>query len=554
MLGWAKPYTMKNTLFSPRKGRLLSLILLLFLVCTAFVGCGSRVLSKEQLRENIAADPPADRADVVSILEAWDMPRFQSSVFTPYMQAYEGRMQAHGVTPLALARATATAYIDTRYDYVDGRDRTAVTAALLACFETCAEQLCPPLSEPQAIRDAADTSGGTYNYASMYLVSWGVPSFTTQKLMRVEAAFRSVYYKEVPASAEMARRVALSFADVLSEQGTSLSLQDKDGITDTYIRLYIQAIGDRYAVYRTKEETDMYGEEHSGAYVGIGVSMQQDTQSGALTVTKVNRNGPAATAGIQVGDVFFSVDGVPVSELGQDGTVSAVRGTEGTDVTITVLRDGEPMTFCVTRAAVQEESVVYSVTDGIGYIGISSFRENTAEQFKQAVSAMESAGVRAVIYDLRGNPGGALSAVTDMLSHLVPEGTRVASFNSHMEAVDSQDSHTFMPPAVVLCNGGTASAAELFTAALRDYATAPFNLMDVTIVGTKTYGKGVMQGQYSLYDGSSITITVAEYNPPSGVNYDGEGILPDEIIENQGSTDDQLAKAYEILRAKTGGN
>ncbi len=548
----AKPCAMNRKNGLSPVGKLLSLVLILCIGCTLFVGCAGKVISKEDLRANIASDPSADRDDVVAIWEAWDMPRFQSSVFTPYLQAYEERMQAHGVTQLALARAAANAYVDTRYDSVDATDRTAVTAALLACFESCAEQLCPPLSDPQAIRDAVNPSAGEYDYASMYLLSWGVPSFITQKLMRVESAFRSVYYKELPSPAQMAEKTANAFADLLAKEGTSLSLQDKNLITDTYITLYVEAVGDRYSIYRTKDETDVFGEEHSGAYVGIGITMQHDTQSGTLTVTKVNRNGPAAAAGIQVGDILYSVDGTLVSQLGQDGTVSAVRGIAGTDVTITVLRDSVQKTFVVTRAAVQEESVVYSIENGIGYVSISSFRENTAEQFKKAIDAMEDADVDGVIYDLRGNPGGSLGAVTDMLSYLVPKGTRVVSFDAYMSPVDSQDEHTFMPPAVVLCNSGTASAAELFTAAMRDYATDAFDLMDVTIVGTQTYGKGIMQSQFRLYDGSSITITVARYNPPSDVNYDGEGVLPDVMINNEGDTDAQLEKAYEILTAKAG--
>jgi len=149
--------------------------------------------------------------------------------------------------------------------------------------------------------------------------------------------------------------------------------------------------------------------------------------------------------------------------------------------------------------------------------------------------------------------GGALGAVVDMISYLVPEGTPVASFDQYMDAIQSTDSHVVSVPCVGLCDEYTASAGELFIAALKDYASESFGLLDATIIGTGTYKKGVMQSTFTLYDGSSITLTVARYNPPSGVNYDGVGVVPDIFLENLTEDEDtQLLRAYEVLLGKLG--
>lgn len=527
--------------------KLVSLALILCLLCCALVGCGGRILTAEELMANIAEDPPADRTDVVAIFETWDMPSFYSGTFRPYLAAYEGRMQTHGVTPLMLARMAATDFVETEYDAINLSNRQEVTSALLRCYERAAETLCPPLTQAEDLRAAIDTGGQTHDYASMYLVAWGYPSFVTQKLMAVETLFDIYYYKDMKTPAEMAAAVANAFLDTAYG---AVSLTDRTSVTDAYLTLYVDAIGDRYSKYRVPELAEQYEEDRNGEYVGIGITVQRDEQTDELHIVALNPEGPAKAAGIEVGDLLYAVDGVLVSELGYNAAISAVRGEVGTTVTVTVLRDGALIDCTIERVSLVDITVTYSIEDGIGYIQITEFKTNTAEQFRAAIDAMEQAGVRGVIYDLRDNPGGALSSVTDAIGYLVPKGTRIASFSTYMDPVDSETEHAFRVPSVVLCNENTASAGELFTAALRDFSTDAFDLQDATIVGVPTYGKGVMQSTFTMYDDSTVTVTVAQYNPPSGVNYDGEGIVPDVIVQQQAEGDAQLSRAYEILRTQ----
>ncbi len=533
--------------------KLLSLALVLCLICTTLVGClGGRILSAEELTENIAKDPPANRTDVVAIFETWQMPPFYSSTFTPYLAAYEGRLLSHGVDTLTLARMAATDFVEHEYNTIDLTDRQAVTGALLRCYERAADTLCPPLSDPAALRAAMQADVGTHSYAAMYLVAWGFPSFVSQKMMAVETVFDSYFFEDIPSPDAMARTVADAFlAAAFPEQGEpTVSVTDRETVTDIYLTAYVTSLGDRYSIYRTADESDQFEDDRRGEYVGVGVTIQRDEQTDELRIIALNPTGPAQEVGLTVDDIIYAVDGQLVSELGYNAAVNAVRGEIGTDVTITVRRGEQLLDFTITRRALVDITVQYSISDGIGYIKITEFKANTYDQFCDAIDAMEAAGVRGVIYDLRDNPGGSLAAVTNSLAYLVPVGTRIASFSTYMSPIDSTNEHTFTPPSVVLCNENTASAGELFTSAMRDFSTPAFGVQNAVTVGTKTFGKGIMQSTFSLYDDSSITVTVAKYNPPSGVNYHGEGIIPDHIVEQTGEGDAQLDYAYELLRAR----
>ena len=283
----------------------------------------------------------------------------------------------------------------------------------------------------------------------------------------------------------------------------------------------------------------------SGEFYGIGVVITYNYIEETMTVSEVYSGGGASDAGIKVGDVITKVDGAVVSEIGYSKAVNKVRGENGTTVDITVLRNGEELTFTATRKKVVEESVSYSINENkIAYIKITSFKSNTYKQFKAAIDDVTSKGAVGIIYDLRSNPGGYLTAVVNMISLISPKGATIVSFtNDYAEAVKDTNNRSLSLPTVVLCNESTASAGELFTAAMRDFDDT-FGYFDVTVVGTKTFGKGIMQNTYSFTDDSSITLTVAFYNPPCGVNYDGIGITPDVVVAESEEGDAQLDAAY----------
>ncbi len=513
-----------------------------------------RPLSAEQLLENIAKDPAADKTDVVSIWETWKMPAFSSTVFRPYIRAYAARMEAHGVSALTLARAAAEDFVRTKYDTIDfsgANARSEVTSALLACYEAAAERLCPPLTDAEELRAAIGTDTGKHSYVAMYLLSWGFPSFVTQKMMTVEKVFDLYYYEyeQIPEPAAFAVSLGELFLDELYAY---TDLSDPEKVTTSYLDAYTEVVGDRYAIYRTATEYDSYEDDRNGEYVGVGITVQQEEDR--ILIVGVNDLGPAKEVGIETGDYLYAVDGVSVSELGYEGAIAKVRGEAGASVVLTVLRGDEQLSFTVVRRALTDRTVSYSIDEnGIGYVRITEFKANTGKQFCEAIDALEADGVRGIVFDLRSNPGGALGAVVDMISYLVPEGTPVASFDQYMDTIKSTDSHVVSVPCVGLCDEYTASAGELFIAALKDYASESFGLLDATIIGTGTYKKGVMQSTFTLYDGSSITLTVARYNPPSGVNYDGVGVVPDIFLENLTEDEDtQLLRAYEVLLGKIG--
>ena len=309
-------------------------------------------------------------------------------------------------------------------------------------------------------------------------------------------------------------------------------LHDKDVMTTALIECYIYTVGDDYAYYRTPEQYDDYSGDMSGEFVGIGVEVLYDRLKNTCRVEAVMSGGGAEQVGILPGDYIIAVDDVPVSELGYEKTVSNIKGEIGTTVKITVLRGEKELSFSIVRKKIVEESVKYSIDQNkIGYIKITGFKSNTYAQFKEAITYFEAQGAVGVIYDLRSNPGGYLDAVVNMLSFIAPKGTELVSFsNNYAAPMYATDEHTYLVPTVVICNGTTASAGELFTAALRDFGAS--GLLDVTVVGEKTYGKGIMQNTYFNIDGSTLTLTVAYYNPPSKENYHGVGITPHVVLDD----------------------
>lgn len=370
----------------------------------------------------------------------------------------------------------------------------------------------------------------------------GIPEFSKSKLKGVEIVYRDYYVYDIPPAEEFSKKVADIYFENFKDEIDPANASD---VTDALIYSYIAAVGDKYSAYRTASEYEDYNTDLSGEFYGIGVVVTYDYVQGTLTVTEVLSGGGASDAGIKVGDLIHKVDGELVSEIGYSKAIDMVRGENGTTVKITVLRGDAELEFTITRKKVVEESVSYSIDENkIAYIKISSFKENTVKQFKNAIDDVVENGAVGIIYDLRSNPGGYLSTVASMISMISPKGATIVSFSNDYGPPVKDSNHSSLElPTVVICNENTASAAELFTAAIRDFGDT-FEYFDVTLVGTKTFGKGIMQNTYLFTDDSSITLTVAFYNPPSGINYDGIGITPDVIVTESESGDAQLEAAY----------
>ncbi len=386
-----------------------------------------------------------------------------------------------------------------------------------------------------------------------YLSDLGISGFDAWKFKTVESYFKSYSDLTLPKDRELAILTAELFLDFYY---SALDLGNRAAVTDALLACYVEATGDRFAVYRTKEQYEQYNEEMSGNFVGIGVRVIYSEDDNTLLVTDVIKDSPAELSGFLEGDLIHAVDGVTLAEAGYDATIASIRGKEGTDVTVTVIRDDVYIDLTATRAPVVDLSVEYSLgEDGIGYIAITSFKANTAEQFFKAADYMTENGAVGIVFDLRDNPGGYLISVVDVIDYIAPEGARIASYVSRAEGevvYTSDDGHEIDLPITVIFNENTASAGELFSAAMRDFGDMGY--FPVTTVGMPTFAKGVMQSTVYLSDRSTLTFTVAHYNPPSDVNYDGVGVLPDVKEEGGNENDAQLERAYAELYSLIGAN
>lgn len=392
------------------------------------------------------------------------------------------------------------------------------------------------------ISDSLSFDNKNYDYVALYLDDWGISNFDIYKFTFFETRVANYYNYEVAPEEilDHARDTAVYFLDNYYD---TIDLKDRSSVTDALLYSYSSTIGDPYCIYREPEVYEDYNTDMSGKFGGIGVVIEYHPIDNSLLVSSINIDSPAELAGIRVGDYIVGVDGKSIGELGYPDIVYAVRGEIGTEVVISVLRDGEVIDISVTRAEVVDKTVEYEILeDGYGYIRITGFKENTFEQFVEAVDYMEENGALGIVFDLRSNPGGYLDTVCDMLSYIVPNDqtivsyqykdslpTVIASTTDKHPSTGEEFDHAVTLPMVVICDEYTASAGEIFTAAIRDYRNA--ELLDATIVGTTTYKKGIMQNTFIYTDGSSLTMTIAYYNPPCGVNYHGVGVTPDVIVE-----------------------
>lgn len=313
-------------------------------------------------------------------------------------------------------------------------------------------------------------------------------------------------------------------------------------LEDGILKGYVDALGDPYSVYYNEEETAELYESTEGEYSGVGIVFSQNVNTRIVTAVQIY-DGPAKEAGVKEGDILYKVDGEDVSTDELAETVKKIKGKEGTTVTLTVIRgeEKEEVTIEMVRKKIQVQTVESEMKeDQIGYIQITEFDTVTYQQFEKALEELEAQKMEGLVVDLRSNPGGNLNTVVNILDLLLPEGTLVYTEDKNGEKeVYSSDEKECDIPVAVLVNGYSASASEIFAGAIQDYEKGP-------IVGTTTYGKGIVQQLIGLNDGTSLKVTISEYFTPNGRSIHGKGIEPDvevEYDETNPETDNQLETA-----------
>lgn len=313
---------------------------------------------------------------------------------------------------------------------------------------------------------------------------------------------------------------------------------DTDKLGDYLAQAAVAATDDRWSYYVSAEDYDAFVESNENAYVGIGVTVESsDDLTDGVQITKVTPNSPAEEAGLEADDRIYAVEGETVESLGLDETKNRIRGEEGTEVTLTILRGEKKFDVTVKRASVEVEVVKYSMLDGsIGYIKINNFEANSADRTIEAIDTLRGQGAKALVFDLRFNPGGRKDELVRVLDALLPEGPLFRSVDyKGNESVDYSDADCVELPMAVLVNGDSYSAAEFFAAALQEYDWA-------TVVGTKTCGKANYQQTFRLSDGSAVAVSTGHYQTPHGVTLANVGVTPDEIVEVDNKTYLELYK------------
>ncbi|SHF65471.1 C-terminal processing peptidase-3. Serine peptidase. MEROPS family S41A [Caldanaerobius fijiensis DSM 17918] len=316
------------------------------------------------------------------------------------------------------------------------------------------------------------------------------------------------------------------------------------------------ALNDPYTVYMTPAEFKEFMEQTAGSYAGIGIVVSADKEGNLVVVSPIDKDTPGAKAGLKTNDKILEVNGHKVSGKDMDKAVSLMKGPAGTYVTITVLKAGQtkPVTIKIKRETITLKTVRGEMLqDKIGYLRMSMFDEHTYDQFKSELDKLNAQGMKALILDLRDNPGGLLEISVKIADTLLPKGVIVYTEDRYgNKEYKYSDAKYLGKPLAVLVNEGSASASEILTGAIKDHKAG-------TIIGTKTFGKGIVQTMQEFSDGSALKYTVSRYYTPNGVNIQGKGIMPDITVELPKGfnsitvprdKDTQLKKAIDVLESQ----
>lgn len=312
----------------------------------------------------------------------------------------------------------------------------------------------------------------------------------------------------------------------------------------------VKSLNDPHSNYLSPKMYKTLMEQTEGSFAGIGVVMGMDNEQ-KIHIVGIMENSPGQKAGLQEGDEILAVDGVPVTQIAFDEVAAHVRGQAGTDVVLTIMRDNANQDITITRDNIKLKTVGHKMLDNnIGYIQIVSFSEDTANEFNEAYNDLKNQGMKALVLDLRNNPGGLLTTCVEIAKKLVPKGEIVSivdkqgnkeTYSSSLEAPEY--------PLVVLINKNSASASEILSGAIQDTKSG-------TIIGNTSYGKGSVQTILPMFEDDAVKLTIAKYYTPSGRSIDGTGITPDiEInLDENATSDTQLDKALEVLKAQLNNN
>lgn len=330
---------------------------------------------------------------------------------------------------------------------------------------------------------------------------------------------------------------------------------DEEKLNEGAIKGYVEGLGDEYTEYIPADEMEDYTENITGNFVGIGIYMVADKDTGRVVVYYPIPESPAEKAGIKAGDQIISVDGTEYTADDFNTIADYIKGEAGTTVKLEIEREGERLNFEIKREKINTNPItIETLENNIGYLKIPSFDEDTAKDFKEKVEELQSKGDKSLIIDLRNNGGGIVNEATDIADMLLDKGQTIISTvdkEQKKEITYSEKDPTFTMPVVVLANENSASASEILACSLQDNERAK-------IIGTKTYGKGIIQTLLSLADGSGLKITTEEYYTPKGTTIHKVGITPDEEVKLPNTVksiysvtkdeDTQLKKAIEVLK------
>lgn len=335
-------------------------------------------------------------------------------------------------------------------------------------------------------------------------------------------------------------------AEILSSYINRFYLNDIDygKMGDIIYKAMVSGLDDKYAAYYTKDEYKDISEKTKGEFCGIGAYISQGKNDNYLKVAGVVKGGPAQKAGIKKGDIIVEVDGENIQGKDSSYAISKMKGKKGTNVSISVMRKGnkKPITFNIKREVIHDNTVSYKMLDNnIGYISVSAFETVTKKQFKSAVDCLEKKNEKGLIIDLRDNGGGLLDTALDMLDQILPKKLVVYTKdkNGVAEEYYTKDDKEIKIPIVILVNGNSASASEVFCGALRDYGKAK-------LLGTKTFGKGIVQSSFAFRDGTGLKFTTSKYYTPKGINIHGTGFEPDIKVKSNGKMTALKESGYKV--------